>query len=130
MIETKKTDIFKPMREFLFSLRRTTLIVAWKRLPYLVTNGVKWTETIEIRPHGVFKGSEGGSKFFSLIFLLIKGSFGLNADSPVCYMARTRNYMSLVTSFEASRKALTSFETSPEAPNFWLRAIQQKSLLE
>ena len=44
-------------------------------------------------------------------------------------MARAQ-ITSLVTSFEASRKALTSFETSPEAPNFWLRAIQQKSLLE
>ena len=31
---------------------------------------------------------------------------------------RALEIMSLVTSFEASRKALTSFETSPEAPNF------------
>ena len=123
-------DIFKPMREFLFSLRRTTLIVARNVcLIWLQMEQSALAETIEIRPHGVFKGSEGEVIFFRAIFCWLKVPLAW-MRTRLSVVWRALKITSLVTRFEGSRKALSSFETSPEAPNFWLRAIQQKSLLE
>ena len=84
-------DIFKPMPEFLFSLRRTTLIVA--RNVCLIWLQMEQSALRLLRLEPMVCSTKAKVKFFfSRNFLLIKGSFSLNADSSVCCMARTQSY--------------------------------------